>query len=56
MTTATTQRQPELTGQTVVIIGGGTGIGLQPARRARAEGASILTGHMVATAADSAVR
>jgi NAD(P)-dependent dehydrogenase (short-subunit alcohol dehydrogenase family) len=45
MTTATTQRQPELTGQTVVVIGGSAGIGLETARRARAEGANvILTG------------
>ena len=45
MTTATTQRQPELTGQTVVVIGGSAGIGLESARRARAEGASVvLTG------------
>src|SRR5467141_2561765 len=41
----TTQRQPELTGQTVVLIGGSAGIGLETARRARAEGASVvLTG------------
>ena len=45
MTTATTQRQPELAGQTVVVIGGSAGIGLETARRARAEGAGvILTG------------
>jgi short-subunit dehydrogenase involved in D-alanine esterification of teichoic acids len=45
MTTTTSQRQPDLTGQTVVVIGGGAGIGLQAARRARAEGAGlILTG------------
>ena len=49
MTTASavpvTQRQPEMTGQTVVVIGGSAGIGLETARRARAEGASvILTG------------
>jgi NAD(P)-dependent dehydrogenase (short-subunit alcohol dehydrogenase family) len=49
MTTATTAafapREPELLGQTVVVIGGSTGIGLATARRARAEGASvILTG------------
>jgi NAD(P)-dependent dehydrogenase (short-subunit alcohol dehydrogenase family) len=49
MTTAThavpTQRGPELLGQTVVVIGGSAGIGLETARRARAEGASvILTG------------
>ena len=41
----TTERQPELTGQTVVVIGGSAGIGLETARRARAEGADvILTG------------
>jgi NADP-dependent 3-hydroxy acid dehydrogenase YdfG len=49
MTTAPTavggQRQPELLGQTVVVIGGSAGIGLETARRARAEGADvILTG------------
>ena len=45
MTTATTRRQPELAGQTVVVIGGSAGIGLETARRARAEGAGvILTG------------
>ena len=49
MTSATTsvptQREPELLGQTVVVIGGSAGIGLETARRARAEGASvILTG------------
>ena len=49
MTTATTafpiQREPELLGQTVVVIGGSAGIGLETARRARAEGAKvILTG------------
>ena len=41
MTTATTeaapQREPELPGQTVVVIGGSGGIGLETARRARAE-------------------
>ena len=38
-------RQPELLGQTVVLIGGSAGIGLETARRARAEGAKlILTG------------
>ena len=45
MTTATSQRQPELTRQTVVVTGGGAGIVLERARRARAEGAGmILTG------------
>ena len=42
MTTATTQRQPELAGQTVVVIGGSAGIGLETGRRARAEGADII--------------
>src|SRR5262249_54084872 len=49
MNTATTaspiRRQPELLGQTVVVIGGSAGIGLETGRRARAEGANvILTG------------
>ena len=44
-TTASIQREPELLGQTVVVIGGSAGIGLETARRARAEGAIvILTG------------
>jgi NAD(P)-dependent dehydrogenase (short-subunit alcohol dehydrogenase family) len=39
------QREPALAGQTVVVIGGSAGIGLETARRARAEGAEvILTG------------
>jgi NAD(P)-dependent dehydrogenase (short-subunit alcohol dehydrogenase family) len=43
--TSSTQREPELLGQTVVVIGGSAGIGLETARRARAEGADvILTG------------
>ena len=38
-------RDPELLGQTLVVIGGSAGIGLETARRARAEGAAlILTG------------
>jgi NAD(P)-dependent dehydrogenase (short-subunit alcohol dehydrogenase family) len=49
MSTATNtfpiRREPELLGQTVVVIGGSAGIGLETARRARAEGARvILTG------------
>ncbi len=40
-----TARQPQLLGQTVVVIGGSAGIGLETARRARAEGADVvLTG------------
>jgi NAD(P)-dependent dehydrogenase (short-subunit alcohol dehydrogenase family) len=38
----TTERQPELTGQTVVVIGGSAGIGLETARQARAEGAGVI--------------
>jgi NAD(P)-dependent dehydrogenase (short-subunit alcohol dehydrogenase family) len=38
-------REPELVGQTVVVIGGSAGIGFETARRARTEGAMvILTG------------
>ena len=49
MSTATSvapiRREPELLGQTVVVIGGSSGIGLETARRARAEGADVvLTG------------
>ncbi|MGZ4816953.1 MAG: SDR family oxidoreductase [Terriglobales bacterium] len=49
MSSATTavpvRREPELLGQTVVVIGGSAGIGLETARRARIEGARlILTG------------
>jgi NAD(P)-dependent dehydrogenase (short-subunit alcohol dehydrogenase family) len=40
-----TSRQPTLARQTVVVIGGSSGIGLETSRRARAEGAEvILTG------------
>jgi hypothetical protein len=43
MTTATSsapaRRKPELLGQTVVVIGGSAGIGLETARLTRAEGA-----------------
>jgi NAD(P)-dependent dehydrogenase (short-subunit alcohol dehydrogenase family) len=48
MTTSTTDtagRGPALLGQTVVVIGGSSGIGLETARQARAEGAElVLTG------------
>jgi NAD(P)-dependent dehydrogenase (short-subunit alcohol dehydrogenase family) len=36
------QREPELLGQIVVVVGGSAGIGLETARRARAEGASVI--------------
>jgi len=46
MTTPTTapgtQRDPELAGQTVVVIGGSAGIGFETARRARSEGANVI--------------
>ncbi|HEX3491034.1 MAG TPA: SDR family oxidoreductase [Streptosporangiaceae bacterium] len=38
----TAPREPELAGQTVVLIGGSAGIGLETARRARAEGAEVV--------------
>jgi short-subunit dehydrogenase len=39
------QREPELLGQTVVVIGGSAGIGLETARRASAERSKLtLTG------------
>ncbi len=42
---ATGLREPALRGQTVVVIGGSSGIGLETARSARAEGAQVvLTG------------
>jgi NAD(P)-dependent dehydrogenase (short-subunit alcohol dehydrogenase family) len=45
VTTAPTLREPGLLGQTVVVIGGSSGIGLETARTAHAEGAQvILTG------------
>lgn len=37
-----TQPEPQLLGQTVVLIGGSAGIGLETARRARAEGADVI--------------
>ena len=46
MTSGTTsdfrRREPELLGQTVVVIGGSAGIGLETARHARAEGAHVI--------------
>jgi NAD(P)-dependent dehydrogenase (short-subunit alcohol dehydrogenase family) len=38
----TSARKAELAGQTVVVIGGSSGIGLETARRARAEGADVI--------------
>jgi NAD(P)-dependent dehydrogenase (short-subunit alcohol dehydrogenase family) len=46
MTTAepisTPVREPQLTGQTVLLVGGSAGIGLETARLARAEGADVV--------------
>lgn len=39
---ASARHEPELLGQTVVLIGGSSGIGLETARRARAEGAEVV--------------
>jgi NAD(P)-dependent dehydrogenase (short-subunit alcohol dehydrogenase family) len=36
------QREPELLGQTIVVVGGSAGIGLETARLARAEGAEVV--------------
>ncbi len=44
-TAVSARHEPELAGQTVVVIGGSAGIGLETARRAQAEGADVvLTG------------
>jgi short-subunit dehydrogenase involved in D-alanine esterification of teichoic acids len=40
--TISARREPELLGQTVLVIGGSAGIGFETARRARIEGASII--------------
>ena len=37
-----TQHQPEIDGQTIVVIGGSAGIGLETARLARAKGAELI--------------
>ena len=36
------RREPQLAGQSVVVIGGSSGIGLETARRAREEGADVI--------------
>jgi NAD(P)-dependent dehydrogenase (short-subunit alcohol dehydrogenase family) len=41
-TARATERGPELLDQTVVVIGGSAGIGLETARRARVEGADVI--------------
>jgi hypothetical protein len=42
MTTFSSQRQPEVARQTVAVIGGGAGIVLKRARRARAKGTDVI--------------
>jgi NAD(P)-dependent dehydrogenase (short-subunit alcohol dehydrogenase family) len=45
MSTATPsplRREPQLAGQTVVVMGGSAGIGLETARLARAQGATLV--------------
>jgi NAD(P)-dependent dehydrogenase (short-subunit alcohol dehydrogenase family) len=42
VSTSPTQREPALTGQTVVLLGGSAGIGLETARLARSEGAAVI--------------
>jgi NAD(P)-dependent dehydrogenase (short-subunit alcohol dehydrogenase family) len=41
-TAPSTPREPQLLGQTVVVIGGSAGIGLETARHARGEGADVV--------------
>jgi NAD(P)-dependent dehydrogenase (short-subunit alcohol dehydrogenase family) len=41
-TVAVAPREPTLLGQTIVVIGGSAGIGLETARQARAEGADVI--------------
>jgi NAD(P)-dependent dehydrogenase (short-subunit alcohol dehydrogenase family) len=41
-TASSIRREPELLGQTVVVIGGSAGIGLETARKARVEGARVI--------------
>jgi NAD(P)-dependent dehydrogenase (short-subunit alcohol dehydrogenase family) len=60
MTSATTpvsrHHEPELAGQTVVVIGGSAGIGLATARRARAVGADVILTGRDADRLDQAAR
>ncbi|HET6504294.1 MAG TPA: SDR family oxidoreductase [Amycolatopsis sp.] len=52
----TSHHEPELAGQTVVLIGGSAGIGLATARRARAEGAEVVVTGRDPTRLDEAAR
>jgi NAD(P)-dependent dehydrogenase (short-subunit alcohol dehydrogenase family) len=42
VSTSPRQREPQLAGQTVVLLGGSAGIGLETARLARGEGADVI--------------
>ena len=42
LTSAVAHHEPALLGQTVLVIGGTAGIGLETARRAREEGADVI--------------
>lgn len=55
-TVAAREREPELLGHSVVVIGGSSGIGLQTARRARAEGAEVVLTGLHADALERAAR
>jgi NAD(P)-dependent dehydrogenase (short-subunit alcohol dehydrogenase family) len=54
--TSVTQRGPGLAGQTVVVIGGSSGIGLETARRARSEGAGVIVTGLRADRLEQAAR
>ena len=55
-TVSTTIGEPQLLGQTIVVIGGSSGIGLETARRARTEGANVvLTGRNAERLKEAAV-
>ncbi|MGH3302018.1 MAG: hypothetical protein ACRDOK_10120 [Streptosporangiaceae bacterium] len=51
-----TEREPEMAGQTVVVIGGSAGMGPETARRARAEGADVILTGRDRTAAGDGLR
>jgi len=52
----TARLEPELTGQTVVVIGGSSGIGIETARRARAAGANVIVTGRNASRLEQAAR
>ncbi len=52
----TARLEPELAGQTVVVIGGSSGIGIETARRARAAGADVIVTGRNASRLEQAAR